>query len=495
MTAQALSGRPNDQLSGRKALQVVCVVLTATFVVYADLSVVSIAAPVIERQLRASVTELELMVAGYQITYAAALVTGGRLADTLGCRRMFVLAFTCFVLTSAACGLADSPAELIAFRVLQGVSAALLQPQVVAAIQVALPPERRAGAFSALGAVISLATIAGPLLGGLLIGVNIFGLGWRPIFFINVPIGIAALALGARLIPTFSSQEAKKLDFIGTLLIAATLVAIMAPLTLGQLYGWPLWAWLCLVAAAVLGPLFLWSQRWSERNGRDPLLPSILWQDKAFRAGFLLYLILFSGISAFFLYYSILVQSGYRITALGTAVTTIPFGIAAAALSTFSGPLTRRWGGWQVLAAGACICGLGFASLLLPVTQIRGADLAVWTMPSQLVMGAGLGLVIAPLLGVVLAGIRSSEAGAASGLLAVALVIGGAVGVGLMGLLFQSQIVGGVASATASQLRSGMIYSLFFNPVTFGLSAIIVVTSFRRRRGQPALTDVSSPLG
>lgn len=400
MTAQAVSSRSNDQLLGRKAFQVICVVLTATFVVYADLSVVSLAAPVIERQLRASVTDLELMVAGYQITYAAALVTGGRLADILG---------------------------------------------------------------SALGAVISLSTVAGPLLGGLLIGANVFGLGWRPVFFINVPIGIAALAFGTRLIPAFRSQEAKRLDFTGTLLVATTLVAIMVPLTLGQLYGWPPWTWLCVAAAAVLVPLFLWSQRWSERNGRDPLLPSILWQDKAFRVGLLLYLILFSGVAAFFLYYSILVQSGYRITALTNAVTTIPFGIAAAALSSFSWPLVRRWGGRRVLAAGACIYGLGFASLLLPVTQVRGADLAVWTMPSQLVTGAGL-----------------------------ALVIGGAVGVGLMGLLFQSQLAGGVASATASQLRSGMIYGLLYNPVTFGISALIVITSFRPRRRKPALTGAGA---
>lgn len=461
-------------------------VLTATFVVYADLSVVNIAAPVIERQLRASVADLELMVAGYQVTYAAVLVTGGRLADILGCRRMFALGLTCFIVTSAACGLAGSAGELIGFRVLQGVSAALLQPQVVAAIQVALPPQRRAGAFSALGAVISLSTVAGPLLGGLLIGADIAGLGWRPVFFINVPAGIAALAAGARLMPAWRSQEARKLDVTGTLLVAAALTAVMVPLTLGQLYRWPPWTWLCLAAAAVLGPLFLWSQRRSERAGRDPLLPSALWRDKAFRAGLGLYFALFSGVTAFFLYYSVLVQSGYRITALATAVTTIPFGTAAAALSSFSGPLARRWGSRRVLAAGATICSLGFASLLLPVTQVRGPGLAAWTIPSQLVTGAGLGLVIAPLLGVVLAGIRTSQAGAASGLLSVALVIGGALGIGLMGLLFQSQLPGGLAAATAGQLRSGMTYSLLYNPVTFGISALIIITSFRQRRHKPA---------
>jgi EmrB/QacA subfamily drug resistance transporter len=490
--AAEISGVVSEQISDRKTLRTVCLVLTATFVVYADVAIVNVAAPMIERTLRASVTDLELIVAGYQIAFAATLVTGGRLADILGCRNMFIIAFSCFVVTSAACGLAGSAGQLIAFRILQGVSAALLAPQVVATIQVALPAERRSGAFAALGAVISIASIAGPLIGGFLIWANILGLGWRPIFFVNVPIGVIAIVLAPRLIPTFSGQEARKLDFTGTLLVVALLMAIMIPLTLGQLYGWPSWAWLCLVAAVVLGPIFLWSQRWSERRGRDPLLPSILWRDKAFKSGFLLYFVLFSGVVAFFLYYSILAQTGYRITALWVAITAIPFGVATAFFSTISGRLVRRWGGRQILAFGTGVCGIGFLSLLWPVTQVRGSLLAEWTIPSQVVIGAGLGLVIAPLLGVVLAGIPSSAAGAASGLLSVAQVTGGAIGVGLMGVLFQSQLDRGIVSATASQLRSGMTYSLLYNPVTFGLSALIIITLLRPAQGS-RLSRPSSP--
>lgn len=478
MTTAAMQGTP-EQASGRAAKLTVALVLTATFVAYADLAMVNNAAPVIQRQLHANVGDLELMVAGYQIAYAAILVTGGRLADIFGCRRVFIGAFGAFVLTSAACGLATSAGEMIAFRVLQGMSAGLLAPQVVTIIQVVLPPARRAGAFAALGAVISIATTIGPLLGGFLIWADVIGLSWRPIFLINVPIGIVAIGLGLRLVPTLTGQRAQRLDILGSVIVAALLVAIMVPLSLGQLYGWPAWTWISLATVPVLGALFVVSQRWMEYRIRDPLLPSVLWREKAFKAGFLLYFLLFSGVAAFFLYYSILIQSGYHITPLWLSITVMPFGIATGFCSAISGRMVRRFEGWRVLATGAALCGLGFLSMLVPVTQVASGVVAVWMIPSLLVAGAGLGLVIAPLLGEVLAGIRTSEAGAASGLLSMAQVIGGALGVGLMGLLFQSSLARGATAAMTAELRSGMARSLIFNPIVLALSLVIIVTMLR----------------
>lgn len=470
---------PSAHASERAAKLTVTLALTATFVAYADLSMLNIAAPTLQRQLHANVGGLELMAAGYQIAYAAILVTGGRLADIFGCRRVFTSAFGAFVLTSVACGLATSAGEMIAFRVLQGMSAGLLAPQVVAIIQIVLPPERRAGAFAALGAVISLAIALGPLLAGFLIWADALGLGWRPIFLINGPIGIVAIALGLRLIPTLPGERAKRLDIPGSLIVAASLVALMVPLTLGRLYGWPEWAWLSLGAVPVLGALFVMSQRWLERRARDPLLPAELWQDKAFRAGFVLYLVAFSGVAAFWFYYSIFIQSGYHITPLWISITIIPFGVATGFFSAMWGRIARRFEGRRVLAAGTALCGLGFLSMLVPITEVARGAVAVWMIPSQLAAGAGLGLMIAPLLGVVMAGIRSSEAGAASGLLSMAQVIGGALGVGLMGLLFQSSLARGVAAATAAELRTGMARSLIFDPVVLALSLVVIVTQLR----------------
>jgi predicted MFS family arabinose efflux permease len=253
----------------------------------------------------------------------------------------------------------------------------------------------------------------------------------------------------------------------------------MVPLTLGRLYGWPEWAWLSLGTVPVLGALFAMSQRWLERRARDPLLPAELWQDKAFRAGFVLYLVAFSGVAAFWFYYSIFIQSGYHITPLWISITIIPFGIATGFFSAISGRIARRFEGWRVLAAGTALCGLGFLSMLVPITEVARGAVAVWMIPSQLAAGAGLGLMIAPLLGVVMAGIRSSEAGAASGLLSMAQVIGGALGVGLMGLLFQSSLARGAAAATAAELRTGMARSLIFDPIVLALSLVVIVTQLR----------------
>ena len=484
MTTDSVQGVSEEHASERAAKLTVALVLTATFVAYADLGMVNIAAPTLQRQLHANVGDLELMVAGYQIAYAAILVTGGRLADIFGCRRVFIGAFGAFVLTSTACGLAASAGEMIAFRVLQGISAGLLSPQVVTIIQVVLPPARRAGAFAALGAAISIASAIGPLLAGFLIWADLLGLGWRPIFLINVPIGMVVIGLGIRLVPTLTGQRARRLDIPGSLIVAAALVALMVPLTLGQLYGWPGWAWLSLGAVPVLGALFTVSQRWLERRARDPLLPAVLWRDKAFRTGFVLYLVAFSGVVAFFFYYSILIQSGYHITPLWISITVIPFGTATGISSAISGRMVSRFEGWRVLAAGAALCGLGFLSMLVPITQVASGAVAVWMIPSQLVAGAGLGLMIAPLLGTVLAGIKTSEAGAASGLLSMGQVIGGALGVGLMGLLFQSSLARGVSAATTAELRSGLARSLIFNPVVLALSLVVIVTLLRPVKDQ-----------
>lgn len=466
-----------ERVVSRKTGLTVCVALIATFVVYADVAILNIAAPVIERKLGASVADLELMVAGYQISFAAMLVTGGRLADILGCRVMFVASFGGFVLTSAACGLAASPGQLIAFRVLQGVTAAALSPQVVAIIQVVLPAERRAGAFAALGTVISAGTVAGPLIAGALVSANIFGSSWRPIFLINVPIGLVAMGFGVRLIPGMRVDRVQRIDYGGALLLMITLVALMAPLTLGPFTGWPAWTWISLVAVIPLGAAFLWSQRRLSELRRDPMLPAELWRDSAFRTGMILYAVVFSGVIAFFLYLGITLQTGLHITPIRQAIFTSPFAVALALVSAFSGRFVRRLGGPSTLIWGSVIAGAGFLSFVLPVVLISGQSLVPWTIPSQLIAGGGLGLVIAPLLGVVLTEIRSSEAGAASGLLSTAQVIGGALGVGLMGLLFSSQLP--AARVTSGDLRTGLALALLVNPLAFGLAALVVATRLR----------------
>ncbi|HEV2635625.1 MAG TPA: MFS transporter [Actinocrinis sp.] len=466
---------PPKTFDQRLAKRAVWLVLSATFVVSADISIVAVAAPPIQRGLHAGVADIELTVAAYQIAYSAFLITGGRLGDIFGRRALFTWGFAAFVLTSAACGLATSPGQLVLFRLVQGAAAAMLSPQVLATIQIVLPPERRAGAFAAQGAMLSLAAVIGPVFAGLLYYGNVLGLSWRPIFLVNVPLGLVAIWLGRRYIPTLRSPSAKRLDLAGSGLVVLTLVALMAPLSLGPQYGWPLWTWLSLAATPVFAFAFLRLQQAEERRGRDPLLPGGLWQDRAFRTGVVLFLLVFSGVVAFFLYYFTLLQSGYGVSTLWAAVTTVPAGIGTISSSVTAGRLVRRYGGRRVAVAGALVAGTGSLSMFLPVVLVSDPSLALWTIPSQLLLGSGIGLLFSPLLSVVLAGIRSSSAGAAAGLLVTAQITGGALGVGGTGLLFQSRLHGSVDDATRGQLSSGMVHAMLYNPVAFTLTLLLIL--------------------
>jgi MFS family permease len=355
------------------------------------------------------------------------------------------------------------------------VAGALLSPQVLSTVQIVLPPRRRVVAYSVQGAVLSFAAMSGPTIGGLLISADLFGLGWRPIFLMNVPIGIVSVVLGLRLLPTLRNPAAKRLDLTGVLLVVTTLVCVMAPMTVGARRDWPLWSWLCLAAAPGVAVVFLRSQQRKERQGRSPLLPTDLWRDRAFRLGIVLFLLLFSGLSAFFLFYFILLQVGYGVDPLLAAISIAPGGLVTLLVAALlSWRLVRRWGGRRVVMLGAAVSAAGFLSVLIPVTQVAGPSLAVWTIPSQLVYGAGFGLVHGPLLGVVLASIRSTEAGAAVGLLTTAQMVGSALGVGLTGLLFQTSIPKAIELASMGQLATAMARGIIYNPVVFTLAVAVM---------------------
>jgi MFS family permease len=440
-------------------------VLTASFVVLADVSVLNVAAPVIERDLGAGVSDLELTVSLYQVAYGTLLITGGRLGDMFGHRTLFMVGFTGFVLASIACGLAATPGQLIGFRILQGATAGLLSPQVLAIIQTVLPPNRRTAAFAALGAVLCLATILGPLLSGVLIWANPFGSAWRSVFFINVPIGLVAVALARRLLPAGETVSGRRVDMLGTLLLTGMWVTVMLPLAVGR------WTWLLLAAAPVLAAAFLAVQR---QPGRDPLLPPALWHDRAFRAGVPLNLVLFSGIVCFFLYYSIVLQTGHGMSPILAGVSTIPAALGTLALAVVSPKVIRRWPARQVVTAGTLICSAGFLSMALPLSMVTDKSLALWLIPAQLVAGAGFGLVIAPLLDLVLARVRTEQAGSASGLLTSAQVIGGGLGVVIMGLIFRTAIPGGLSGASASALGSGLARGVLFTAGAFACCALLL---------------------
>jgi MFS family permease len=460
--------------SQRRARWAVYLVLSASFVALADVSIVNLAAPVIEKGLHATVADIELAVSGYEVAFGAMLITGGRLGDIFGRRALFRAGFASFIVASAACGLAASPGQLDTFRIAQGAAAGLLSPQVLATIQIVLPPSRRQKAFAALGAVLALATILGPLISGLIILADFFGTTWRPIFWINVPIGIVAVILAGPLLPVERSTGAKRVDVAGTVLLIALCGALMAPLAVGARYGWPVWALASLASTPLIGATFVAVQRRLAAQGKDPVLPPALLRDRAFRVGLALYLMLFSSIVAFFLFYAIVLQTGYRLSTLLTGLSTIPSALGTLTFAVLSAVLVRRFGPRRVVITGVLVCAVGSVSMVVPLTLVVSKWLAVATAPSQFVAGAGIGMVIPSLLSLVLPGIKNADAGAASGLLSTAQAVGGGLGVVVMGLLFQSQIPRAVASASPGQLNSGLALAVAFGAAVFVLAALLM---------------------
>jgi MFS family permease len=232
---------------------VLAVLMTGTFMFVLDFFIVNVALPSIQQDLRAGEGAIEWIVAGYAISTAVLLVTGGRLGDQFGRRRMFATGMAVFVLTSAACALAPDPAVLVAARVVQGVGAALMAPNILSILGVVYSGPARIRAISVYGMVMGLAAVSGQLIGGVLIRTDLAGLGWRTIFWINVPLGVAALLASPRLVPESRASQRSRFDLAGVALITACLVAVVLPLVDGRQEGWPAWSWIAL-AAAVRSP-------------------------------------------------------------------------------------------------------------------------------------------------------------------------------------------------------------------------------------------------
>lgn len=474
---------PTIQGSTRAAIGLV---LVAAFMVLMDVSIVNVAAPSIERSLGASLGEVQLVVALYQVAYAAMLVPGGRLGDIVGVRAMFLVGVLLFTAASIACAAAGSPEQLIIFRVLQGASAALMYPQVLATIQILLTPERRAGALAALGVVATAATAFGPLLAGVVIDPSALDASWRIVFLVNIPIGLAALVLGRRLVPAIRRPEGPGLDWTSAVLFALALACLMLPLTVGREHGWPLWSGVCLVAIPLLLGAFIPLQQRRAAAGHPPLIPPGLWRDRVFRTGVALYVTFFIGMIPFFLYCSFVLQFGAGLGPLEAALTLMPYAIGAAISSAFSRQLIPRWGGRRVAITGALICAAGTAVMLFPVRQAQPDELALLLIAPMVVTGAGLGLVIAPLLFVVLGGIRSAEAGAASGLLGTAQQMGGALGVAVLGLLvLRGKSTDSLATMSYGDITEGFALALVAICAVFLISAWLIASLPERSAPAP----------
>lgn len=406
-----------------------------------DFFIVNVALPTIGRDLAASESVLELVVAGYGVAYAVLLVLGGRLGDLFGRRRLFLGGMAAFGLTSLACGLAPDAWSLVAARVAQGASAAAMVPQVLATIQSSTEGPRRARAMSLYGATAGLSMVAGQILGGVLVAADIAGTGWRSVFLVNVPVVVVGLVLAVRTVPETRSQHPEPVDGPGTVLLAAALLTLLAPLTEGRAAGWPLWTWLSLAAFPLVAAAFYGVERRADRRGRTPLVPPSLLALTTLRRGLTIMAPLAVGFSGFMFVVAVALQSGAGLGPVRAGLALAPMALAFF-LASLAGPrLVARFGS-RVVTAGAVLQGVGVLLILLTV-RADWPDVGVWELlPGTAVAGAGQAFQLPVVMRMVMSEVPPARAGVGSGMMVTTQQASLALGVATLGTLFLSLVPG-----------------------------------------------------
>ncbi|MFI5688577.1 MFS transporter [Streptomyces sp. NPDC051636] len=416
-------------------------VLLAASLPLVDFFIVNVALPTIGTDLHAGEAVLELVVAGYGLAYAVLLVLGGRLGDLFGRRRLFLGGMAAFGVTSLACGLAPSAWSLVAARVAQGAASAATLPQVLATIQSATSGTRRAKAMGLYGATAGLSMVAGQILGGVLVAADIAGTGWRAVFLVNVPVVIVGLILAARAVPETRSQHPEPVDGPGTVLLAVSLLALLAPLTEGRAAGWPLWTWVSLAAFPGVAAAFYAVERRADRQGRTPLVPPSLFALESLRRGLVMIVPFSIGFSGFMFVIAVALQRGAGLGSVAAGLALAPMAVVFFFVSLAGPRLVARFG-TRVVTAGALIQGIGVGLMALAAWR-SWPDLGfAGLLPGAALAGAGQALQLPIIFRVVLSEVQPARAGVGSGVMMTTQQSALALGVAALGTLFLSLIPG-----------------------------------------------------
>ena len=422
------------------------VLLTGTCLIVLDFFIVNVALPSLQRDLHAGTTGLEWVVAGYGLTFAVFLLAAGRLGDRIGRRRMFALGVAGFTAASAACGLAPTTAVLISARLAQGVAAAMISPSVLALIGVRYDGHERVRAVGIYATVMGVAAAGAQLVGGLLLQADIGGLGWRLVFLVNVPIGLAALAAVRRCVPESRAQTTDPIDITSLLLATFALTALVLPLVDGHDAGWPWWTYACVATAPVFATAFTLRQRALVRRAGAPLLAPALFRQRSFTVGLITQFAFWSGQASYFLVLAIYLQSGRGLSPLAAGVVFSVLAGAYLATSMRAARLTARFGR-AVVVTGALTLAGGHLATVVATWEIGTSGPVTALLPGLVLEGAGMGLCLTPITATVLTHADPQRAGAVSGALSTVQQVGNAVGVAAIGLVFFAAAPGGDAVA------------------------------------------------
>jgi EmrB/QacA subfamily drug resistance transporter len=418
LTSPSLAvARPRSRAAEQTVWLGFLVVLASSVMDLLDSTIAQTAAPAIRRSLGGSYADLEWISAGYTLAMSVSLLVGSRLGDVAGRRRVLLVGIGGFVGASALCAMAPSASALIAARAVQGAMAAVMVPQGFGLIREMFGDAGQQKAFAVFGPVMGLAAVAGPLVGGGLVNLDIFGTGWRAIFLVNVPLGLAAIAAGRRFLPRVApATPGLRLDVPSVMLAVAGGVALVYPLIQGRQYGWPAWSFALLAAGVVILVAFAALQASRTRRGHAPLVePSIL-RRRPYVAGLAVVIAFIGAMGGMMIALNVMYQTGLGLTPLGCGLATITIPIAAIGGSITSSALLAKIGrhtmhiGVVTMAAGLTIVDLALRS--------KSGGVSAWDLAGPLaVTGFGMGMVFVPMFDVILAGVAPHELGSASGLL------------------------------------------------------------------------------
>jgi EmrB/QacA subfamily drug resistance transporter len=431
--------------ASRRRWAVLAIVLVAEVMDLVDGTIVNVAAPAIRHDLGGSATTLQWLGAAYILTFAVLLITGARLGDLVGRRRLFMIGIVGFTTASTLCALAASPEMLIVTRALQGAFGALLIPQGFGMIKEVFPEEEMTKAFAAFGPVMGLSAVAAPILGGALVDGDILGTGWRAIFLVNVPLGVIGLIGAQRVMPRTGGTRGTRLDPGGVLLVSAASFALIYPLVQGRELGWPAWTFVML--AAGIGGFAAFAGYERRHRARALIEPSLL-RNRAFTSGLVVAICFFAAMVGLNLVLSLFCQLGEGFSPLRTGLTLAPFAFGIALTAGASYPLAQKLGRVSMqIGFGAMAAGLGLLALMV---HHGGADVSSWTLvPGELLAGMGMGIALPPLFDFILAGVAGHEVGSASGVLNAVQQLGSALGIAVLATIFFAYVDHGHTSASA----------------------------------------------
>ncbi|MEU6772551.1 MFS transporter [Streptomyces sp. NPDC046759] len=455
------------------------VCLTAAFMTLLDTSIVNVALPSVERGLRASTADLSWVMSGYALTFGLALVPAGRLGDLRGRRQTFLAGLALFTLASAACGLSSDATWLVLFRLVQGASAGMIAPQTSALIQQMFQGPERARAFGMMGSTIGISTAVGPLAGGLLIQASGGVDGWRWVFYVNLPIGVAVFCAALKLLPRSlaSPGRSEGFDVPGVLLLGTGVLALMLPLVQEQQWqGHLKWA-LLPVSAGLLAAFWAW-ERHQGRHGRAPLVDLRLFSLRSFSLGALLSLVYFGGFTTLFFVYTLFLQNGMGYGALAAGLSSMPFAAGSAAGAAAGGRLVVRFGR-KLVIAGLCTVAVGMLGVAAAVHWVPGRGVAWAAALPLLAAGIGSGLTISPNTTLTLSLVPVRRGGAAGGVLQTGQRIGSAAGVAAVGSVYFAHLAHPGNPATALQ------YGLLTAIAIILLALALAFADLRERRVRP----------